>query len=799
LRTDLTICKDRVHMRLAAVVDNRRTKSSAAVLAAAALALWAMFGAISGAGAAVTFVARGSAEQAYATGVADHARVSLLNANGTAVRVARADGQGGILFRDVKPAKGYRIASGDHRSGPLQVYTDRPMPLSTRTYRQRIHSGYQYLTTRDGTQLAIDVHLPKPTDASKLLGGGALPENASVVAPIRPYPTVIEYSGYGYADPSGPVNGIAALANLLGFAVVDVSMRGTGCSGGAYDFFEPNQSLDGYDVIQTIADQPWVLDHKVGMFGISYGGISQLFTAAENPPALEAIAPLSPIDSTITTLYPGGDLNTGFAFSFAVQRVDDAKPFSTTADQAYALARIKGGDRTCRANQALHGEANDLIRKVHVNQYYTSRVADPLDPITFVHKIHAPTFLVCQFTDEQVGGHCPELAEQFTGTARKWFTFTNGTHIDSLDPETLSRMVDFYELYVAHRRPVLDVSTGPGKTLQIGFTSALGVFGGPLLQTAMGIQNAKLNDLPPDPVQAEPTYASALARFNRTPAITVGFDSGAAAGNAPGIPLPAFTATAPRFPFPGTQARSWSFAPGGKLAPSASSASGTDSFTYSSRQGTVTDYHGNTGAGGLWNTLPIYDWVSPKAGNAASFVTDPLTSDTVVVGAGTASFWVKSTKPAVDLQATVTEVRPDGKEVYVQNGYLRGDASKLTPGSTSLQASQTLRKADLIPLKANTWTHITIPLYYEGHAYRAGSRIRVIIGSIGGNQPIWSFGQPNATGAAKVTIGYSKTMDSKLTLPAVPGIQVPTPLPTNCNALRGEPCRSYAPFQNRGS
>ena len=37
-------------------------------------------------------------------------------------------------------------------------------------------------------------------------------------------------------------------------------MRGTGCSGGAFDFFEPLQSLDGYDVIETIARQPWVAE-----------------------------------------------------------------------------------------------------------------------------------------------------------------------------------------------------------------------------------------------------------------------------------------------------------------------------------------------------------------------------------------------------------------------------------------------------------------------------------------------------------------------------------------------------------
>ena len=37
----------------------------------------------------------------------------------------------------------------------------------------------------------------------------------------------------------------------MGFAVVDVNMRGTGCSGGAFDFFEPLQSLDGYDIVET--------------------------------------------------------------------------------------------------------------------------------------------------------------------------------------------------------------------------------------------------------------------------------------------------------------------------------------------------------------------------------------------------------------------------------------------------------------------------------------------------------------------------------------------------------------------
>ena len=71
---------------------------------------------------------------------------------------------------------------------------------------------------------------------------------APAAADRTPTPTLIEYSGYGYANPAGPQSGIAVIANLMGFTVVDVNMRGTGCSGGAFDFFEPLQSLDGYDV-----------------------------------------------------------------------------------------------------------------------------------------------------------------------------------------------------------------------------------------------------------------------------------------------------------------------------------------------------------------------------------------------------------------------------------------------------------------------------------------------------------------------------------------------------------------------
>ena len=517
----------------------------------------------------------------------------------------------------ITPGGGYRVrhltAGGGLQSGLLTVLPNRSAPPSTSIYKQTIPTnGYGYLTTRDGTRLAIDVRLP---------GGKG------------PYPTLIEYAGYGYANPAGAENGISAIATLLGFAVVDVNMRGTGCSGGAFDYFEPLQGLDGYDVIETVARQPWVLHHKVGMAGISYGGISQLFVAETGPPSLAAITPLSVIDNSATTLYPGGLLNTGFALTWAEQRVHDALPASATGGQGWALKRIQQGDRTCKANQVLHGAAVDLVAKIRANAYYAPAVADPASPITFVHKITAPVFLACQWTDEQTGGHCPDLAANFTGTRHKWFTFTNGAHVDSLDPATFTRWYDFLELYVACEAPRLSPSVR---------ALAPGIF-----DAATGIPGVSL---PADPIQAQPDYATALAAFDRTAPVRILFDNGAASVT-PGAPGAGFEQSFSRWPLPGTVARSWYLAPGGSLAAGAVSALGTDTFRWTTSARPSTDFTGDTGSGsgGLWTATPHYNWVQSKPGTALSYVTTPLSGNTAVVGPGAVQLWVKSSAPSVDL------------------------------------------------------------------------------------------------------------------------------------------------------
>ena len=261
----------------------------------------------------------------------------------------------------MKPATGYRVrvlprgplSAPDH--GARRALS--AVEPARSTSRQLPTSGYGYLTTRDGTKLAYTVH-PPTRPAGLGTPDVVLPQTGLPFSP--PYPTLIEYSGYGTADPNGPQSGIAVLANAMGFAVVDVNMRGTGCSGGAYNFFETLQNLDGYDIIETVARQPWVKHNKVGMMGISFGAISQLFTAQTQPPSLAAISPLSTIDATATTLLPGGVLNTGFAVAWALERQQNALPAGPGAGQPWAYDRIQAGDTVCKDNQVLHGEAQDL-------------------------------------------------------------------------------------------------------------------------------------------------------------------------------------------------------------------------------------------------------------------------------------------------------------------------------------------------------------------------------------------------------------------------------------------------------
>ena len=57
--------------------------------------------------------------------------------------------------------------------------------------------------------------------------------------------------------------------------------------------------------------------------------------------------------------------------------------------------------------------------------------------------------------------------------------------------------------------------------------------------------------------------------------------------------------------------------------------------------------------------------------SSLSWITAPLTRTTAIAGPGSVDLTLASTAADTDLEVTVSEVRPDGTEVYVQSGWLR--------------------------------------------------------------------------------------------------------------------------------
>ena len=676
--------------------------------------------------------------------------------DGTVSGSGAVDAQGSFLQRTLAAGK-YTVRTTGAKataSAPAEVFDESKIPAPSFYSDQKLPAGgFGYLSTRDGTTLSVNVMLPGPADKG-------------------PYPTIVEYSGYQPSDPGSTTFG--QLFNALGYAYVGVNMRGSGCSGGSYLFFERAQVVDGYDVIEAVAAQPWVLNHKVGMGGISYPGIAQLFVAQTAPPSLEAIAPLSVFDDSYrATGYPGGILNTGFAAAFLAERADAAKVYG----QKWTKKRADEGDTVCADNQKLRLQNPDFLATAKDNIYYDPAVADAYAPSTFVGKINVPVFIAGAWQDEQTGGHFPDMLNKFTGSPHIYVDLVNGLHTESLSPTVLARMVEFYSLYVAKKTPTL---------------VALGVIG-PIL--VPGVFKTSPPPTPPDRFSGK-TYEQALSEFEAEPPVRVLFEEGASGLTVPSGPLPRWIQPFGAWPIPSAKATTWFLGDKGLLASDKQSAGTPDAYKADPTALPKAFYPGGRSSD-IWGAGVVYDWRSIPSGTGVAYATEPLKSDTVVVGTGSADLWVKSSATDTDFEVTITEVRPDGTEMYIQSGWLRASQRALdTAASTAVLPVQTHAKADASPLPAGEFTPVRIEIFPFAYAFRAGSRIRITIDAPGNSRPVWEF--DTITKGETNTIAHDATHPSALVLAVIPGITVPPGIPA-CGALRGEPCHTYVPLDNEAA
>ena len=153
-----------------------------------------------------------------------------------------------------------------------------------------------YFSSQDGTRLHADVF--RPLDATP---GQRLPV-ALVVTPYLGTPTPTE--------PTGPkvlrwYRGLYERAIGRGYAVVQVSLRGSGASAGCSDFGGTGEQQDVAAALAWAATQEWSTG-AIGMIGHSYDGFTALVGVAQPTPALKAAVVIAPAVSLYRGVFMNG-------------------------------------------------------------------------------------------------------------------------------------------------------------------------------------------------------------------------------------------------------------------------------------------------------------------------------------------------------------------------------------------------------------------------------------------------------------------------------------------------------------
>ena len=565
-----------------------------------------------------------------------------------------------------------------------------------------------YIPLSDGTRLRYHVELPA--------GPG-------------PFPVLMQYDGYS-AGTKPSVGSIPELRERLlprGYAFLGVSIRGTGCSSGSWDVFEPRQAEDGAEAVEWAARQPWS-NGRIGMVGYSYPAMMQLLTAAERPPHLRAIAPSSvAFDLYRDVAYPGGIHNLGFGVLFTEQQ---RLPGQTATPPAVA-----DGDVECLGNYA-NGQASSeiLVLQGASAPYSDSAWPDSSygwaarSPGAVADRIEVPALTVDYWQDEQTGSRLGGLLERggllrSLDPRRTWAVLANGEHTFTESNELyLRRLVRFYEHYVGGE------ANGWKRTPHVTLMHEVGKSEG------------------------EPSWTT---NYRRLPAVRP-VSLYARRGGALKIKPPRLGESVDSYDYP---------------LPSPSA---------------------NVGGAAL-GEVPSVTWDTPTpAAGRVVYTTPKLSRDVELLGSASLDLWLSSTAADTDLQATITEVRPDGQEVYIQRGWLRASHRRLDPGSsTPTRPFHTHRKADVAPLEPGEATLVRLEVFPFNHTFRKGSALRVIVDAptaITGDWYLQFFAQP-----AVNRILHDAEHPSRLVVGVVPGGTAPEPS-APCEELRMQPCRaSIAP------
>lgn len=224
-----------------------------------------------------------------------------------------------------------------------------------------------------------------------------------------PWPTLLMRQPYGRDIASTVVYAHPAWFARHGYHVVIQDVRGRGDSGGEFYPFRH----EGRDGAQTLA---WLRRHpacngKIGMYGFSYQGATQLLAAAEQPEGLVCIAPhMTAADLYHGWFYHHGALRLSSTLAWGIQMLrEDARRLglrgaSDRLESAWANIRSQAhyvpyANHPAIADPALPGYVRDWMAHREPGEYWAG-----LDISTRGDRILVPALHVAGWFDTYLGG-----------------------------------------------------------------------------------------------------------------------------------------------------------------------------------------------------------------------------------------------------------------------------------------------------------------------------------------------------------------------------------------------------------
>lgn len=196
------------------------------------------------------------------------------------------------------------------------------------------------------------------------------------------------------------------------------------------------------------------------------------------------------------------------------------------------------------------------------------------------------------------------------------------------------------------------------------------------------------------------------------------------------------------------------------------------------------------GAGVVVNNLAGTTYWGPLPANwrntSLAYTSRPLEDSMMVYGPASADLWVAATGGDADLQVTLTELRPDGQETYVQRGWLRLSNRALDEAASTPLLPVHLGRADrLMPVLPGRPVLARVEINKMGHYFRKGSRLRVWI-----DTPAQTGGMvfdPYAP-SQRIHVLANAKYGSVLRLGVLDGVEGPATYP-ECGKVILQPCR----------